>query len=537
MKPFLLLLFSILSILFVCCNSANDPYDEGFPAEKWTPTNLKTEVSDSGVWLSWVQKIETIDGFIIERSQDSLDWEFLSTKMLKSAEREYLDSNVATGGVYFYRLYAKADNYESNYCYSNAVVVPLQLPTVSTYDATEIDSLGARLNGAVIKDGGRPVSERGFCYGTATMPTIKNEKISVNMGIGAFTSNLSNLECSTLYYYRAYATNENGTSYGEQKSFKTKAKLPRVKTYYALNIDSISADFKGEIIYDGGSTLSEYGFCYSLNSTPKITDIKVISSTGAVQFGKTVSGLLWHKTYHVRAYAINESGISYGNEIGFYTHSDYKKYMGSFMDDRDGKVYKTITLGSQTWMAENLAYLPSVSSISQNSYSTNNYYVYDYFGTDVNEAKANTNFNLYGVLYNWPAALSSCPKGWHLPNSNEWSALQTYLITNGFNYDGTVTENKIAKSLAFTAAWDSSGNPGAVGNFLQSNNSACFFALPGGYFTIDVFSSSGHIGRWWSSSNRDASTAFYKDLSSAHADLGGFYDRKLRCLSVRCVKD
>ena len=88
--------------------------------------------------------------------------------------------------------------------------------------------------------------------------------------------------------------------------------------------------------------------------------------------------------------------------------------------DADGKTYKTVKIGNQWWMAENLAYLPSVGPYDIQSVINPMYYVYDYLGTNVNEAKATENYRTYGVLYNWPAAKSACPIGWHLPSDEEW---------------------------------------------------------------------------------------------------------------------
>lgn len=115
-----------------------------------------------------------------------------------------------------------------------------------------------------------------------------------------------------------------------------------------------------------------------------------------------------------------------------------------FTDPRDGKVYKTVKLGTQEWFAENLAYLPTVNPGDEGSELEEKkeqpmYYVYNYFGSDVAEAKATVEYRDAGVLYNWwavmagaesptdPMAVSTiqgpCPAGWHVPSTGEWWTL------------------------------------------------------------------------------------------------------------------
>lgn len=92
--------------------------------------------------------------------------------------------------------------------------------------------------------------------------------------------------------------------------------------------------------------------------------------------------------------------------------------------DPDGREYMTVVIGNQTWMAENYAYLPKVNLVTIDSYDEACFYVYDYMGTDVSEAKATVNYSKYGVLYNKIAAVENAPKGWHLPTDAEWKTLE-----------------------------------------------------------------------------------------------------------------
>ena len=96
----------------------------------------------------------------------------------------------------------------------------------------------------------------------------------------------------------------------------------------------------------------------------------------------------------------------------------------TFSDSRDGIIYKTVTIGSQTWLEENLKYLPEVSPSDEGSLESKLYYVYNYEGDDVEEAKESQNYKTYGVLYNFEAALSACPQGWHFPTEEDFKELR-----------------------------------------------------------------------------------------------------------------
>lgn len=219
----------------------------------------------------------------------------------------------------------------------------------------------------------------------------------------------------------------------------------------------------------------------------------------------------------------------------------------TFTDSRDDNVYKTVTIGEQVWMAENLGYLPSVNYSALSYEAPENetdafYYVFLYFGTDVTAAKATNNYKTYGVLYNWPAALTACPEGWHLPNDVEWTELENYLIANGYNYDGTTTSNKIAISLANAKGWLASDVVGAIGNtntaYDAYRNKSGFSALPGGYRSnMGPFIGVGDFGIWWSSTQYDTYEAWYRILNYNYSDFYRYHVTKKRGFSVRCVRD
>lgn len=205
----------------------------------------------------------------------------------------------------------------------------------------------------------------------------------------------------------------------------------------------------------------------------------------------------------------------------------------TFIDARDGNVYEWVTIGDQVWMAENLKYLPSVVGPSIGSDSLSHYYVYNYDGTDVDAAKATSNYATYGVLYNWAAAMAGspsswanpsgvqgvCPTGWHLPSNAEWNELARFLKDNNLtSYD--------LKEIG-TTHW-AKPNEGAT-------NETGFTALPGGYKS-DSFKFIGWWGYWWSATmygkDRALTFRFYSTIDT-YID----YIPRSYGVYVRCVKD
>lgn len=209
---------------------------------------------------------------------------------------------------------------------------------------------------------------------------------------------------------------------------------------------------------------------------------------------------------------------------------------GTFTDTRDNRIYKTVKIGNQIWMAENLKYLPAVVGTGTSSQSTPYYYVFDYNGTDINEAMATSNYATYGVLYNWSAAMNGassssanpsgvqgvCPAGWHLPSEAEWEQLTDYLA-------GEAVAGRKLKETG-TTHWNSP-NPGVT-------NETGFTALPGGYSSYGgSFVAFGTSGYFWTATESTTNNANCKTMSSVYDGVGSLRGTKEYGLSVRCVKD
>ena len=171
--------------------------------------------------------------------------------------------------------------------------------------------------------------------------------------------------------------------------------------------------------------------------------------------------------------------------------------VGSMKDYRDGQSYKTVTIGSQTWMAQNLNYES------------------DYFSFCYNDISSNC--TKYGRLYSWKMALTVCPVGWHLPTKAEFDTLFTAV-------GGRSVAGKMLKS---TSGWNDSGN--GTDDYLFSALSVGF-----GYATGD--DCEGDIACFWSSAEDVVGNALclYKRGDYVGGSLG---NKNLYAFSVRCVQD
>ena len=201
---------------------------------------------------------------------------------------------------------------------------------------------------------------------------------------------------------------------------------------------------------------------------------------------------------------------------------------GDQIYDAECNAYDTVEIGTQCWMAENLAYLPVVHSNSQFSTqggsSLPGYGVYGYDDSDVPTAKALPNYSTYGVLYNWFAVnqVSICPTGWSVPTDAQLTTLTTTYLGGESVAGGKMKETG-------TSHWDSP-NTGA-------DNTSGFTALPAGYrFTDGSFYSLGGSAFFWSSSVL-GSYAWYRVLLYAIAGVDRSNDDRASGYSVRCLKN
>jgi len=182
-------------------------------------------------------------------------------------------------------------------------------------------------------------------------------------------------------------------------------------------------------------------------------------------------------------------------------------------DENEGKTYKTVKIGSQIWMAENLNYNVSGSKCYGEGGQVYDPETGNYITLSNSEIQANC--AKYGRLYDWETAKTVCPAGWHLPSDAEW-------ITLG----GTKTAGTKLKS---TSGWNYDGN---------GTDDYGFSALPGGYGNSDgSFSSVGEYGHWWSATEFSTSSAWSRTMGYDYAGVAREYIDNSDLFSVRCVQD
>jgi len=139
---------------------------------------------------------------------------------------------------------------------------PKTVPVVSTSSITSISSTGVSCGGNVSDDGGAAVTARGVCWSLNHNPSTSDNHSSDGSGTGSFTTTISGLTPGTTYYFRAYATNSVGTSYGSQVSTSTSATAPAVTTASVNSITTASASSGGTISSNGGGEITQKGVCW-----------------------------------------------------------------------------------------------------------------------------------------------------------------------------------------------------------------------------------------------------------------------------------
>ena len=392
-----------------------------------------------------------------------------NSKVVSDDDRERFSCNLTDlqgGTTYYVRAYAvnqKGTAYGEEKSFTTRVI---PVPIVTTSSVTNISYTSATVGGAVTDDGGATITERGVVYSTTPNPTTSNSKVSSGSGKGAFSCNLKDLQDGTTYYARAYAVNQHGTAYGEEKSFTTKKviNIPTVITSSATNISFTSSTVGGTVTDDGGATVTERGVVYSTTSNPTTSDNKVICGSGKGAFTCNLTDLQEGTIYYVRAYAINEKGTAYGNQIRFTTKSPMENG------------YEYVDLGlSVKWATCNVGaskpeeYGDYFAWGETQPKSTYNWSTYEYCNGSATTLTKYCTQSYYGTIDNKAildlsddAAHADWGGNWRMPTAAERDELLhncTWIGTTQNGVEGyKVTSNKNGKSIFLPAAGHRDGS-------------------------------------------------------------------------------
>ena len=413
------------------------------------------------------------------------------------------------------------------------------IPSIKTSEVMNITPITAICGGEVLTEGDASISARGVCWSLVQNPTLVDSKTNDGNDIGSFTSILTGLIPESTYYVRSYATNGAGTVYGEQKVFLTPSLEPKVSKPVITDVTRTTATIKVTIKYYDISKIISNGVCWGtepllLNPNCNSTYIQTDSSTSSITYSYKLSDLALNTTYFLRTNVMKSvTNKYYYSEVGQFTTIDNRS---PSVTDIDGNVYHIITIGTQTWMVENLktkhyrngdeiTYVPDFNNWVNLTSGALGY------ATNLNL----TSLDDYGGLYNWYAINDNrkiAPLGWHIPTKVEWNTLVDFL-------GGSNTAGVKLKEVGFTH-WSIPNNRWTP-NVTPATNDWGFTALPGGrlYFTgnQNTIACIGLYGYWWMADENNATTAFNFNLGFDYINSFINSGNKWEGLSVRCIKD
>ena len=433
----------------------------------------------------------TARGFVYGTSANNLTQSVQSGSGTGSFTKTLTGLSAST--TYYYKAYAT--NSEGT-AYGEVMWFTMEnnasLPTVVTNDATNVTSTGATLNGIVTNDGGATVTERGFIYGDGSIyegsvvsyASLKSlvgcSTVQCGSGTGSFTANITDYYEGSTVFYKAYATNSEGTAYGEVMWFtmENNASLPTVVTNDATNVTSTGATLNGNVTSDGGATVTERGFIYgnmefivsasslaSLGGVFGIGCSTVQCGSGTGSFSANITDYDEGTTIYYKAYATNSTGTAYGEVMSFTTE----------------EVATTGTLNGHEWVDLGL---PSgtrwatcnVGASTPTAYG--NYYAWG-------ETTTKTTYNRSTYTYsdnpttlpsNRDAATANWGSGWRMPTSAEMQELFDYC----------------------THTWTTQS--GVNGRLFTGPNGNSIFLPAAGYRYGSELLDAGSYGEYWSSS-------------------------------------
>ena len=392
-------------------------------------------------------------------------------------------------------------------------------PSVTTGSVSGVTTISAVSGGNVTNNGGEDVTARGVCWSTTSNPAITSSKTSDGTGNGVFNSSITGLTANMNYHVRAYATNSEGTAYGDELTFTTIAVTSTVPGAPTIGT-AIAGNAQASVAFtapasDGGSAITGY----TATSSPG-----GLTGTGSAS-PITLTGLTIGTAYTFTVTATNANGTS--------PASSASNSVTPPVTDGDGNVYNIVTIGTQVWMKENLKTTKyndgtTIPNVTDNAtWAGLGTDAYCWYKNDAATYKAT-----YGALYNWYAVNKGklCPAGWHVPTDVEWHSLILYM-------DPAAILGSVESSLAGGKLKETGLTHWLTPNSGATNESG-FTALPGGCRLSDAtFTDVGFRGYWWGSTESSTPSAYYRTMNYLDVYVLRDIFSKQYGLSVRCVRN
>ena len=443
------------------------------------------------------------------------------------------------GTTYYVRAYA-TNSIGTGYGMAMSFKTLGLVPTATTESVTNKTASSATLNGKI--NAHYLQTQVSFEYGTTNSygkNILSNQSPVTGNTTTDVSANVTDLTLATTYHFRVMSTNSLGTSYGNDMVFTTLGDKPVATSQAANNIQGNTATLNGIVNPNYSITTANFEYGNTTNYGYVIQAIQSpINGSSEVNVSANISGLTTNTLYHFRLKAENSLGITYSPDLTFKTLMTGQ--IGN-VTDNEGNTYRTIGIGSQVWMADNLKVtkynngdiIGTTTPANLNISGENNpKYQWSYNGNE-------SNVDLYGRLYTWYAVTDTrgvCPTGWHIPSNSDFTVLETYLINYGYGFGGS--GNDIGKTLAATSNWNSCPIIGTPGYDPLLNNNSGFQGLPTGTrWSNGTFVDMGNGGFCLSStsSSTDWAPARYLNCCSelfANGDVPKNFGH-----FVRCVKD
>ena len=383
-------------------------------------------------------------------------------------------------------------------------------PTVRMKDVTDITTNSAKCSASIDYSGTVQIYERGFVWSmNYASPTLENYDNCVYADYyeNYYSCEIYNLNSNTTYYVRAFVYTSMGYVYSDVLSFRTLdevKELPVVTTDAVTGIEAVSAICGGEVTDDGGGTVTERGVCWSTLQNPTINDNKTTDGSGIGNFTTTLNNLVPQTTYYVRAYATNEAGTAYGEEISFTT-LDADNFDETISGTKNGYDYVDLGLPSGLkWANYNIG--------ASNYKEHGNPYAWGETTTKTEYTASNSvtyrqKVSEFSGNAQYDAATANWGGEWRMPTKAEfeellnectwqWLTLQydDGNYTNGYKVTGP-NGNRIF--LPETLIYEDNGMAGAGGSYWSStpphtdDEQAFYLCLKFGYSAADVYCSSG----------------------------------------------